>query len=204
MFIKNDHQKGINSPFSAKGRFSRDSFLAWSFLLYLLPFSVLMVIAFLILNSTGMAHDFINLTSGFSQIYVTIEDYFVEKSIGIIIPMLFFVALLVFFILNTLFLIRRLHDINLSGWFSLLIWLPIPIAVSVIYFYGLSYIAVIVLLRVALFVSFGFLIFILVKKGTEGCNKFGLVRATPTWEKSVAILALLFAIGYIVFIFSIR
>jgi uncharacterized membrane protein YhaH (DUF805 family) len=198
---KKDHQKGANSPFSAKGRFSRYSFLAWSFLLYL-PFIV--VVTFLIISATGMERDFINLTSGFAQSYAAIEFYFGEKGVEIIIPILFFVALLVFFILNTLFFIRRLHDINLSGWFSLLIWLPVPIAISVIYFYGLSDVAFIVFFRMALFISFSFFIFISVKKGTEGFNKFGFVRATPIWEKSVAILALLFTVGYIVFTFSIR
>jgi uncharacterized membrane protein YhaH (DUF805 family) len=67
-------------------------------------------------------------------------------------------------VLTVIFAVRRCHDIDISGWWNLLIFVPL---INLIY--GL------------------FLIF---KPGTEGPNRFAPPRATPGWEKVVGIVGI--------------
>ena len=194
----NTHQNHTNNPFSIKGRFSRSSFLAWNFLWYL-PFIIIGIVMSLM---TDPAHtDFINVTSGFAQLYASIEMYSQEKEWAIVAPIIFLIVPLSFFTINTIFLIRRLHDIDRSGWFSLLIILPVPATISFIYFAttfdGISTSAVLLLMRITLLVNLGFILFLLIKKGTQDVNRFGSVRETLKWEKIMAILAPLLIAVYV-------
>jgi hypothetical protein len=54
--------------------------------------------------------------------------------------------------------------------------------------------------RIGLLLTLGFLLFVMAKKGTQGINKFGVVRTTPKWEKTIGIIALLLIITYVVFL----
>jgi uncharacterized membrane protein YhaH (DUF805 family) len=82
--------------------------------------------------------------------------------------------LLVSFVFSLIFFIRRLHDIDMSGWFSLLAIIPL--------------------------INILFGIFVLVKKGTEGNNRFGSSRATPMWEKVLGIIALILIVLYVILV----
>jgi len=194
------NQNNINNPLSIKGRFSRSSFLAWSFLLYL-PFTIPLMI-----------DDFISVTFSFTQFYASIEMFAQGRGWDFVIPILFLTTIIGFFTINAIFLIRRLHDINMSGWFSLLIWLPVPFAFSLLYFISLfnmeihdsiSHSTILLLIRIMWFIGFSFTLFVLVKKGTQGVNTFGFVRETPKWEKVTAIIALLLVAAYVIVSFTL-
>jgi len=72
----------------------------------------------------------------------------------ILSSLVLYIALIYF---SITFGIRRLHDIDKSGWWILLLLIPI--------------------------VNIIFGLYILFAKGTEGVNRFGPQRGTPQWEK---------------------
>jgi uncharacterized membrane protein YhaH (DUF805 family) len=187
------------NPLSLKGRFSRSSFLAWSFLSYL-PF---IIMTLLLMNRSG--GDFINTTSAFAQFYASVEIYLQGEGQGENIIVLIFILLPILFIVHTVFLIRRLHDINLSAWFALLVWLPIPTIIGIFYFAllnGMDDVMFFVLVRIVVFVSFSFTLFVVAKKGVEGANKFGSVRESLRWEKVLAMMVLLLIVILVFVSFS--
>ncbi|MCK5896639.1 MAG: DUF805 domain-containing protein [Cocleimonas sp.] len=151
---KND----TTSPLSATGRFSRYSFLAWNFLLNF----ILMIIVAVIVVITGAAANLMSMEDPNAAMT------FYTSGPGLIILFL----LLISFIFSIIFFIRRLHDIEMSGWFALLAMIPL--------------------------VNLFFGIFVLVKKGTEGENRFGPSRATLTWEKVLGIIAIILIVLYVV------
>jgi uncharacterized membrane protein YhaH (DUF805 family) len=154
----NNGENDTTSPFSAKGRFSRLSFLAWNFLLNLVVLIVFGIVAAI---------------AGASSSVFTGEDpnavlAFYTSGAGLVLLAIFLVS----FIISIIFFIRRLHDIEKSGWFSLLLIIPL--------------------------VNLIFGIYVLVKKGTEGVNRFGSARATPKWEKILGIISLVIIVLYLV------
>ena len=158
----NNGQNDINSPFSPNGRFGRYSFLAWNFVINIF----LMIVAVAVLAIPGATTDLLTMTDPNQALN------FYTSSIGLAI----IAIVLISFVITMIFLIRRLHDINMSGWWSLLSMIPL--------------------------VNIIFGIFTLIKKGTEGANNFGPERATPTWEKIVGIIALIIIVLYIIILIS--
>ena len=154
----NNGQNDTSSPFSASGRFSRYSFLAWNFVLNI----VVMIIVFAVLAIMGAASDLMTMTDPNQALA------FYTSGAGLFV----LAIMLVSFVISMIFFIRRLHDIDMSGWFSLLIIVPL--------------------------VNLIFGIFVLVKKGTEGANRFGASRATPGWEKVLGIISLVIIVLYFV------
>jgi cobalamin synthase len=71
-------------------------------------------------------------------------------------------------VIVVLFMIRRLHDIDASGWYALLVLVPL--------------------------VNVLLILFLLLKGGTQGTNRFGPERITRTWEKVVGIIGIVFMI----------
>jgi uncharacterized membrane protein YhaH (DUF805 family) len=65
-------------------------------------------------------------------------------------------------VVTIIFFIRRLHDIDLSGWWALLMLVPL--------------------------VNFVFGLYALIKPGTAGVNRFGPPRETRGWEQVVGII----------------
>jgi uncharacterized membrane protein YhaH (DUF805 family) len=157
-----DGQNDTSSPFSAKGRFGRLSYLAW----YLLITIVTLIIAGVVMALTGATTSV--LTASDPDAVLS----FYTSGAGIAVLAIMLVSLVV----HLIFFIRRLHDINMSGWFSLLFLIPL--------------------------VNLIFGIYALVKKGTEGVNRFGSARATPKWEKIVGIIALVLIVLYLVVIIA--
>ena len=71
---------------------------------------------------------------------------------------------LVSVVIGAIFAIRRCHDFNASGWWILLILVPIA--------------------------NFVLALVLLFKRGTDGANNHGPARITPGWEKVVGIIGI--------------
>ena len=127
-----------SSPFSPKGRFGRLSFIAWYMLVTILSY-----IAIGLLGGTTVFMEtdpdkialFFSSMGGVSYALVTIITT----------------------VLLVIFVIRRLHDVNTTGWLALLLIIPL--------------------------VNLFLVLFLLVKRGDEGGNRYAAVRPTPGWEK---------------------
>jgi uncharacterized membrane protein YhaH (DUF805 family) len=126
-------QPGLDAsgPFSPKGRFGRLSYIAWGMLL---GFGSFILMALL---GGGMA---------------ALDP----SAVGAMGPLAMVVQLALLAVM-ILFAIRRLHDFDASGWWSLLFLVPIANMI-----FGLV------------------LVF---KGGSEGANRFAAPRVTRGWEK---------------------
>lgn len=126
----------IDQPTRASGRFGRLSYLAWLFITTLIFFAIIAALV-----------AFLGLGSDPQQL----------KQLPTIPLVIFGVLYLLFIYFSIVFMIRRLHDRDHSGWLALLMLVP--------------------------FVNVIFAFYVLLAPGTDGPNKFGPVRATPGWEK---------------------
>jgi uncharacterized membrane protein YhaH (DUF805 family) len=134
------------SPFSPAGRFGRLSYIAWGFLV-------------------GLTAQLIDLAAGGAALFTPALDAaghpiapdIAPTTLGVIV-----IVGLISLVIAVLFMIRRLHDVDASGWFSLLVLVPLANAFLIL--------------------------FLLLKAGTEGTNRFGPERITRTWEKVVGII----------------
>jgi uncharacterized membrane protein YhaH (DUF805 family) len=129
-----DYSLQNDKVLSANGRFGRLSYLAWS-LVILLGFALVAIVVGIIV---GVASH-----SGTPPTTLL----FVLLGIG-------YIALLYFAVI---FGIRRLHDLDKSGWLWLINLIP--------------------------FVGIFFSFYLLFASGTNGPNRFGPQRQTPGWEK---------------------
>lgn len=133
-----------SSPWSPKGRFARLSFLAWSVLLGIGVGIFMLAAAHGRLLAIGM------IVGG-------MVGMIVASIVGILIGLL---AGIVFVI----FVIRRLHDVGTTGWWSLLLVVP--------------------------FVNIVFGLVLACVPGNGGANRFGLPRITRVWERNLGYLAI--------------
>lgn len=148
-----------NSPFKATGRISRITFIAWNIALSMLLMLPLLAISLLIPNLNENA-----------------LELMLSDNIALFI-LLFLIIYIPFLYFSIIFSIKRLHDINQSGWLYLLSFVPL---INVIF---------------ALYVVFA--------SGTTGPNKFGEQRAPKTWESVVTwVIVGLFSLLLIVAIFA--
>jgi hypothetical protein len=77
-------------------------------------------------------------------------------------------------VIAIIFAVRRCHDIDISGWWNLLIAVPL--------------------------VNIAYGLFLVLKPGTEGANRFGPPRTMPGWEKVVGIIGAVIMVGGILFL----
>ncbi|WP_180074942.1 DUF805 domain-containing protein [Acinetobacter sp. YH12254] len=147
-------------PLSIKGRFGRLSFIAWSaFLHFIFLFSSI---------ALGLSIDIVNIAvhSMDSNWLLSLQGL---AGIGVLI------MILVYAYFALVVTVRRLHDMNRSGWWALLLLLPL------------------VNIFVWLYIVFG--------SGDRGINDYGPARMTLLWEKMLAwlmiILTLLSLLGSI-------
>lgn len=144
-FNKTTNNNMKDHPFSARGRFSRLSYMAWigfgQILLILSLFGLSLFMGILNLNTFNLNER-------------TLEHQSFAFSAGTAI------ILLAFAYLNWIFTIRRLHDLNQSGWLSLLCLVPL--------------------------LNFFFAFYLLVARGSERFNQYGAPRPTAAWEKVLA------------------
>jgi uncharacterized membrane protein YhaH (DUF805 family) len=128
---------------SWRGRFSRLSLLAWMGLSFIV-FALVVVANIMYLISKPQPQANMDLVLAISLFW----------------PSIFAVILLSYF--SFVFTIRRLHDLNLSGWLSVLVYVPI--------------------------VGFVFWLYLTFVRGSEGRNLFGHPRSTRLWEGLFGIL----------------
>ena len=147
-------------PLSMKGRFGRLSFIAWSaFLYFIFLFGSI---------ALGLSIDIVNISTHSldPNWLISLQGL---ASIGVLVMVLAYVY---FAVVVT---VRRLHDMNRSGWWALLFLLPL------------------VNIFVWLYIVFG--------SGDRGSNQYGPARMTLLWEKILAwlmiILTLLSLLGSI-------
>ncbi len=148
--LPSDYNPANDKPWSAKGRFGRLSFLAWGLLLGL----ALDVIVFPLMFIFGGLQVFTasNGTPSFNG-----------SSFAIL-----FIPYLAFLYVVFVFYIRRLHDLNKSGWWLLLSFVPL--------------------------INLFFFLYILLGKGTDGPNRFGPQRPTPQWEQALGWVSVAFMV----------
>ncbi len=167
-----------DAPWSFRGRFSRLSFLAWS----LVSGLVFAVIFFILIGSAA----FSGIQSG---------NPFGNLGFGTLIAAgLLYIAILA---IGIIFAIRRIHDLDLSGWWILLAYAFLPGSL-------IAAVTTPIISGIALLASFVFWIYILVAPGTKGPNRFGPQRVTPGWEVVVGwIYIALVLLGIVLAAFSI-
>lgn len=147
-----------DNPFSPKGRFGRLSYLAWLFIISMLYTCVLFIIA-------GLA--VVALMQTGSQNPAAL----LESNLGYFVIFLAVAVVIAFTVVNICIAIRRIHDLNKSGWLWLLFLIPL--------------------------VNIFFGIYVMCAKGTEGNNNYGPQRQTEQTEK---LLGSLYAVFLAIFI----
>ena len=133
------------SPLSANGRFGRLSYFGWNCLLGLVLIAAILVFALVI----GGASAILGSSTGSTESTLS--------SLGFFSIILFLILYVVIIYFTTVFSIRRLHDLNLTGWLCLLLFVPL--------------------------INFFFMFYLWVAPGTRGQNDFGLPHETKGWEK---------------------
>lgn len=136
-----------DNAFSPSGRFSRLSYLAWMFLSTLVGAIILGSIMSFFIDSFNP------------------ED-FASYPIPAVIIFVAVYLLLIYF--NFVFIIRRLHDRNHSGWLALLIIVPL--------------------------VNLLFALYLLFAKGDADTNQYGPRRETRGWEKVLSWIYIILAV----------
>ena len=131
-------------PWSPRGRFGRLSFMAWNFLLFIVVQLLLLAAAQGRLLMIGMV-----IAGSVGMIVVGI--------VGIIVELLVVATF-------AIFTMRRLHDLEASGWWSLLFIVPV--------------------------VNMIFGLVLMFKAGTDGANRFGPPRVTRGWEWILGYIAI--------------
>lgn len=138
-----------DSPFSIHGRFNRMSYLGGYGLIYLVTLLGYFILASFLggfqLSSNLFNFEFYSSLSGASALVVWAFSLFLIY-------------------LNIVLVVRRLHDLNKSGWIGLLLFIPV--------------------------VQFFFMIYLLLASGTAGPNEYGPVRPATFIEKLMAWLIL--------------
>jgi len=154
---------------SAKGRLSVLSYLAQSLILMLAAFGIIAVLAGIGAAMTGLSMDSLG----------TAESVDFSNPILIILMVIAVVVYIALTVISFLLMIKRLHDRNHSGWWSLalMIGMAIPFV---------NLVAIVALLYVMFF------------PGQKTGNRFGGRRETKGWEKVLGIIYLVVIVGGIV------
>lgn len=152
-FFSRPQPTSSDNPLSPEGRFGRLSSIGWYGFVHLITFFATIALS--------LAMGIFNLNT------LSVDNQFVNALTGI--AGLGFVVILVLYIyLVMVITIRRLHDMNRSGWLILLFLLPV----------------VNILLG----------LYLLLGSGTAGINNYGSPRETPVWEKILAWLMIIITV----------
>ena len=139
-----------DNPLSPQGRFGRLSSIGWYAFVHLITFFATIALSLTVgvfnLNTLSMNHQLVNTLTGIA-------------GLGFVV---IFLLYLYFLMVIT---VRRLHDMNRSGWFILLFMLTL------------------LNILLGLYLLFG--------SGTAGINSYGLPRETSVWEKILAWLMII-------------
>ena len=142
--IQRDLTTDDSAALNPKGRFGRLTFLAWNLLI-----AVTLSVVLLILM-VAMPHTFQAMSSNRDSILVIL---------------LAWIPNLIWFYFYLIFSIKRLHDLNQSGWLCLVNCIPI-----LNLFFGL---------------------YLVSAPGTAGANRYGDPRETKMWESVLAVIYIL-------------
>lgn len=142
-----------DNPLSPQGRFGRLSSIGWYGFVHLITFFATFALSLTMgifhLNTLSVDNQFVNTLTGLAG--------------------LGFVVILVLYLYFLMVIsIRRLHDMNRSGWLILLFLIPL-----LNIFMGL---------------------YLLLGSGSKGVNNYGLPRATSVWEKILAWLMIIITV----------
>ena len=143
----------LDHPLSPRGRFSRLAYLAWYMVLTLIIMVPVLigVIAFTVLGQS-----------------LANQDMLLMVGIGLML-----ILYLIFFYYAFVITIRRLHDLNQTGWLSLLMFVPL--------------------------INIGFMLYVMLAKGTPLNNEFGAPRPNRSWE---AVLGKIYIVLSIIGLFA--
>ena len=147
-----------DNPLSLAGRFGRLSCIAWYGFIHLITFFASLVLS---------------LTFGLFNLNRWSINNLSFNTLSTLAGLGFTVILLVYLYFLLVISIRRLHDMNRSGWFTLFFLLPIANVLLGLY--------------------------LLLGSGTKGSNRYGPERITPVWEQILAwFLIILTMLSFIV------
>lgn len=134
-----------------KGRFSRLPFFAWCFLSSIFVYAayIISTIVFAIFGGSVFFFNEINQSQALPAIYI----------IAVVVYSLISIVYLYYTIV---FSVRRLHDVDRSGWWLLLMLVPL--------------------------VNLVFFVYLALRRGTVEANRFGAPRPTKEWEKIMGII----------------
>lgn len=144
MFDSENNTQNKDQPFSYKGRYGRLSYISWTFIASLFFMTAIFLGGILV----AILYFLFYRGTDFSQVINTGLGYF-----GIALLILLVIGMIVITVNMT---IRRLHDLNKSGWLILLALVPI--------------------------INLFFWLYILCFKGTDGANNFGDPRPASLAE----------------------
>lgn len=153
----NVNKKQSNHPLSADGRFTRLSFLAWNLILGISFTCIFFILFFIGLSGVALS----------GSLETQDPTGLFSHPLTIVALLLSFIAYIAFIASFIIIFIRRLHDLNKTGWFVLLIFIPI--------------------------VGIIFSIYALVARGSTTANNYGPFRPTEQAEKFLGYLYLIFA-----------
>lgn len=149
-----------NLPWSHHGRFGRLSYMAW---VMVMVFANVVIVTLLAIIGTIAGVTF-NSSAGISLLLV---------GAFCLTPSLF---------LMIIFQIRRLHDLNHSGW-----WVALPLihalCMQVLIILTHSVNLGLVLTGFAVMLNIVFTLYLMIAEGSEGINDYGTPRLTSSWEK---------------------
>jgi len=152
-FFSRNPQPAPDNPLSFNGRFGRLSFIAWYVFFNIVMFFIGIGLSLFtgVFNLTSLSLD--------SQLFQALAN-----TTGLSYSLLFLVYLYFFIVLVS----RRLHDLNKSGWWMLLLFIPV--------------------------LNILFLFYLLLAVGNTGPNQYGWPRASAIWEKILAWLMIILTI----------
>ncbi len=157
----NQYQANVNKadhPLSPDGRFGRLSYLAWLFIIGMIYSCV-----FGITVALGFFAVFNSAERSFNALF--------SSGLGLTAIGLSVISIIAMFVAMICITVRRLHDLNKSGWLFLVFLIPL--------------------------VGTVFSIYVMAAKGTDGENKFGVKRPTEQTEKVIGSLYLVLMIVYL-------
>ena len=155
--MKNRNKTNQPSAYVADGRCGRATYIAWNFLITLIMFVCFAIVITIYWSSISVL---------FTMNEATPET--ADQIINAIAPINAFGSLINFIFMYFMFVfsIKRLHDFNKSGWFSLFNLIPI--------------------------VNLFFIVLLSITIGDEGKNDFGYPRPTKKWEYILAWISIIF------------
>lgn len=149
-------------PLSSKGRFNRMSYLGWLMLTGFV-FIILLMIAISVLGIGS------SILAGAQQGDMASVVSALTSGAGLI-TLLAFIVIGVY--ITVVVNVRRLHDLDKSGWLVLLAFIPL--------------------------VNLLFFLYVTLMPGTLGVNRFGAPRPSTGWEKVLAWLYIIVNVLYLV------